>query len=122
MAGETCGQECPTSRWRGTNDQRRDRMTQHWRERLGRFGVWRAFSQVTPNLAANLERFGYGAVWLGTSPPGDLGAVDGLLGATSTLVVATGVVNMWQSDPHRSEEHTSELQSRENLVCRLLLE
>src|SRR5690606_41749320 len=27
-----------------------------------------------------------------------------------------------QSDAHRSEEHTSELQSRENLVCRLLLE
>src|SRR5690606_42058387 len=25
-------------------------------------------------------------------------------------------------DPHRSEEHTSELQSREKLVCRLLLE
>src|SRR5690606_41634402 len=25
-------------------------------------------------------------------------------------------------DPLRSEEHTSELQSRENLVCRLLLE
>src|SRR5215475_15032120 len=25
-------------------------------------------------------------------------------------------------DDHRSEEHTSELQSRENLVCRLLLE
>src|SRR5690606_39323839 len=34
----------------------------------------------------------------------------------------------WQSEPPlpvpwpRSEEHTSELQSRENLVCRLLLE
>src|SRR5690606_41832847 len=26
------------------------------------------------------------------------------------------------NDPSRSEEHTSELQSRENLVCRLLLE
>src|SRR3712207_7941396 len=26
------------------------------------------------------------------------------------------------SDPHRSEEHTSELQSRQYLVCRLLLE
>src|SRR5436309_14067558 len=26
------------------------------------------------------------------------------------------------TDPTRSEEHTSELQSRENLVCRLLLE
>src|SRR2546430_17306780 len=27
-----------------------------------------------------------------------------------------------QSDPVRSEEHTSELQSQSNLVCRLLLE
>src|SRR5690606_42155233 len=27
-----------------------------------------------------------------------------------------------ESSPSRSEEHTSELQSRENLVCRLLLE
>src|SRR5690606_41474559 len=26
------------------------------------------------------------------------------------------------NEPRRSEEHTSELQSRENLVCRLLLE
>src|SRR5690606_41185297 len=26
------------------------------------------------------------------------------------------------AEQHRSEEHTSELQSRENLVCRLLLE
>src|SRR6266511_3936054 len=28
----------------------------------------------------------------------------------------------WAWTPERSEEHTSELQSRENLVCRLLLE
>src|SRR5258706_10303521 len=27
-----------------------------------------------------------------------------------------------EQDPHRSEEHTSELQSLTNLVCRLLLE
>src|SRR2546430_17531424 len=27
-----------------------------------------------------------------------------------------------RTDPHRSEEHTSELQSQSNLVCRLLLE
>src|SRR5690554_234068 len=27
-----------------------------------------------------------------------------------------------EEDPHRSEEHTSELQSRPHLVCRLLLE
>src|SRR5690606_40720752 len=31
--------------------------------------------------------------------------------------------SLWEYDPFtRSEEHTSELQSRENLVCRLLLE
>src|SRR5436309_4668278 len=29
---------------------------------------------------------------------------------------------LWKSLSRRSEEHTSELQSRENLVCRLLLE
>ncbi len=74
-------------------------MTQHWRDRLGRFGVWRGFSQVTPDLAAELERLGYGAVWLGASPPADLAMVDDLLTATTTLVVATGIVNMWQSDP-----------------------
>lgn len=75
-------------------------MTQHWRERIGRFGIWRGVSQVTPELAAGIERLGYGALWLGGSPSADLAAVDGLLGATTTLVVATGIVNMWQSDPH----------------------
>src|SRR5207302_10888952 len=36
---------------------------------------------------------------------------------TQTVVVPTS-----SPPPLRSEEHTSELQSRENLVCRLLLE
>src|SRR5690606_40307080 len=39
--------------------------------------------------------------------------------------VSRGVINPGESAAdivHRSEEHTSELQSRENLVCRLLLE
>jgi probable F420-dependent oxidoreductase len=76
-------------------------MTQHWREHLGRFGVWRGVAQVTPDLAASLERFGFGALWLGGSPGADLGVVDELLGATSTLTVATGIVNMWDSDPHQ---------------------
>ena len=75
-------------------------MTEHWRRNLGRFGIWRAASQVTPGLAAEIERLGYGALWLGGSPRADLLAVDQLLGATTTLVVATGIVNMWQSDPH----------------------
>lgn len=74
-------------------------MADQWRERIGRFGVWRQSRAVTAELAAGLERLGYGALWLGASPGGDLALVDDLLGATSTLVVATGVVNMWQSDP-----------------------
>src|SRR2546429_5387733 len=32
------------------------------------------------------------------------------------------VVHDWPDDDYRSEEHTSELQSRLHLVCRLLLE
>ncbi|HUZ54517.1 MAG TPA: LLM class F420-dependent oxidoreductase [Streptosporangiaceae bacterium] len=73
---------------------------ERWRRHLGRFGIWRGVSQVTPDLAAGIERLGYGALWLGGSPRADLLAVDELLGATTTLVVATGIVNMWQSDPH----------------------
>jgi probable F420-dependent oxidoreductase len=68
-------------------------------ETVGRFGVWRATPQVTPDLAAELERLGYGAVWLGGSPAADLAIVDRLLAATSTLAVGTSIVNMWQSDP-----------------------
>jgi probable F420-dependent oxidoreductase len=75
-------------------------MTEHWREQLGRFGVWRGVSQVTPDLAASLEGLGFGALWLGGSPGGDLAVVDELLGVTTALVVATGIVNIWQSDPH----------------------
>src|SRR5690606_7240551 len=46
--------------------------------------------------------------------------------ATSTLLASPEILNIDQKDDGgilgRSEEHTSELQSRENLVCRLLLE
>ena len=73
-------------------------MTTAWRERIGGFGVWRGAGQVSGELAAGLERLGYGALWLGGSPAAGLGVVDDLLGATTTLVVATGIVNMWQSD------------------------
>src|SRR5690606_41807783 len=46
----------------------------------------------------------------------DLRKLAGVRGARVTADVAL----VW--DWERSEEHTSELQSRENLVCRLLLE
>src|SRR5690606_40748114 len=38
------------------------------------------------------------------------------------LPLVSGAVSMFDGQVTRSEEHTSELQSRENLVCRLLLE
>src|SRR5690606_41063069 len=42
--------------------------------------------------------------------------------AAAAITVPTTLVRGQQSNVVRSEEHTSELQSRENLVCRLLLE
>jgi probable F420-dependent oxidoreductase len=68
------------------------------REDLGRYGVWRTASDVTPELAAHLERLGFGALWLGGSPAGDLRDVEPLLAATTRLTVATGIVNVWTSD------------------------
>src|SRR5690606_41808112 len=41
---------------------------------------------------------------------------------TTRMVDVLQFVPLDEVDPIRSEEHTSELQSRENLVCRLLLE
>src|SRR3712207_7362193 len=43
-------------------------------------------------------------------------------GAVAGTEVADGEVPRTDLDEHRSEEHTSELQSRQYLVCRLLLE
>jgi probable F420-dependent oxidoreductase len=61
---------------------------------LGRFGVW-TFGAPTPEQAAEIERLGYGAVWIGGSPAGDLHVVEPLLEATEHIQVATGIVNVW---------------------------
>src|SRR3712207_9271028 len=42
--------------------------------------------------------------------------------AKSALNRVRGMPFPWSINPYRSEEHTSELQSRQYLVCRLLLE
>src|SRR5690606_39278919 len=60
-----------------------------------------------------------------------LEALDRLTNVTADVLQALGAEHQHHDDQHddpvpdaesRSEEHTSELQSRENLVCRLLLE
>ncbi|MGV0635122.1 LLM class F420-dependent oxidoreductase [Mycolicibacillus trivialis] len=61
---------------------------------LGRYGVW-TFGRVTPDEAVEIERLGYGALWVGGSPAADLEFVEPILAATETLQVATGIVNIW---------------------------
>ena len=55
---------------------------------------------LTPELAVLLEELGFGTLWVGGSPPGDLELVEGLLAATTRLTLATSIVNMWQVDAH----------------------
>jgi probable F420-dependent oxidoreductase len=65
---------------------------------LGRLGAWIPQGDVTPELVAELEHLGYGAVWLGSSPGGDLEVAERLLAGTERIVVATGIVNVWKDD------------------------
>jgi alkanesulfonate monooxygenase SsuD/methylene tetrahydromethanopterin reductase-like flavin-dependent oxidoreductase (luciferase family) len=66
---------------------------------LGKVGIWRHPSGLTPEVVAEVEALGYGAIWVGGSPPGDLGVVEHLLDATDHIAVATGIVNVWKDDP-----------------------
>ncbi|OHU99959.1 LLM class F420-dependent oxidoreductase [Mycobacterium talmoniae] len=77
---------------------------------LGSYGVW-TMGPIRPEQAVEIERLGYGTVWVGGSPAADLAFVEPILEATSTLQVATGIVNIWsaQAQPvaesyHRIEE------------------
>jgi probable F420-dependent oxidoreductase len=63
---------------------------------LGRFG---SFGRgVTPEQAKEIEALGYGAVWVGGSPPAELDWVEPILEKTTTLQVATGIVNIWTAE------------------------
>jgi alkanesulfonate monooxygenase SsuD/methylene tetrahydromethanopterin reductase-like flavin-dependent oxidoreductase (luciferase family) len=61
--------------------------------KLGRYGVYGRCA--TPEQAKQIEALGYGAIWVGGSPPAELEWVEPLLAMTETLQVATGVVNIW---------------------------
>ena len=60
---------------------------------LGRFGFFGL--GATPEEAQEIERLGYGTIWVGGSPPAELSFVEPLLDATTTLKVGTGIVNIW---------------------------
>jgi probable F420-dependent oxidoreductase len=65
---------------------------------LGKVGIWRHASGFTPEVVAEVEALGYGTIWVGGSPPGDLTVVEHLLDTTRHIAVATGIVNVWQDD------------------------
>ncbi|HEX6340461.1 LLM class F420-dependent oxidoreductase [Umezawaea sp.] len=70
---------------------------------LGDYGVWSRAGlwEREGDAAAELEELGYGALWLGGSPGGDLDAVTAVLRTTRALPVATGIVNVWSEPAER---------------------
>jgi probable F420-dependent oxidoreductase len=87
-------------------------VTEQLRDRVGRFGIWRTNAQVTTELATAIEQAGFGTLWLGGSPRGDLAQADELLGATSRLVLGTSIVNIWQDGPDEVARSTARLVER----------
>jgi probable F420-dependent oxidoreductase len=68
---------------------------------LGKFGVFGHHDQwqrLSPEQLQEIESLGYGAIWAGGSPAADLSWVDPILDATTTLQLATGIVNIWTAD------------------------
>jgi probable F420-dependent oxidoreductase len=51
------------------------------------------------DTAAELDELGYGALWLGGSPPHDLALPETLLAASHRIVVATGIASIWDGPP-----------------------
>jgi probable F420-dependent oxidoreductase len=78
---------------------------------LGRFGVFLPTRSITPELAKEIESLGYGAVWIGGSPDADLAWVDPALAQTSSLQLATGIVNIWSAPAPAVAESYARIES-----------
>lgn len=66
-------------------------------DRIGKFGAWLRYPVVTPEAVREFEELGYGAVWLGGSPPATWEGYETLLAASESIVVGTSIVNVWGS-------------------------
>ena len=77
---------------------------------LGRFGVWTG-GPVSPDDALEIEKLGYGALWVGASPAADLSFVEPILEKTDTLQVATGIVNIWSAPADEVAESYQRIES-----------
>lgn len=63
---------------------------------IGKYGVWTT-NPVSPEVASDIERLGYGTVWVSSAAPDDLSWVDPIFDRTTTLKAATGIINIWTS-------------------------
>jgi probable F420-dependent oxidoreductase len=63
---------------------------------LGQIGVWRRRQEGSHDLA-ELEALGFTAFWVGSSP--SLADAREFLERSSTLTIATGILNVWQHEP-----------------------
>jgi probable F420-dependent oxidoreductase len=84
---------------------------------LGRYGAW--LNPVDDDAARigyaiEAEALGYGTVWLGLGQrdESDLRLVERVLDATSHVVVATAIINMWTNDPAAIATSYGRLQDR----------
>jgi probable F420-dependent oxidoreductase len=64
----------------------------------GAFGHHSLMQKLAPEQLREIEALGYGAIWAGGSPAAELSWIEPLLEPTTTLQVATGIVNIWTAD------------------------
>ncbi|MDI3314684.1 MAG: LLM class F420-dependent oxidoreductase [Mycobacterium sp.] len=79
---------------------------------LGRFGVWLGTRWITPDLAKQIESLGYGAVWIGGSPDAGLAWVEPALAQTTSLQLATGIINIWSAPAAVAAESYRRIETR----------
>jgi probable F420-dependent oxidoreductase len=83
---------------------------------IGPIGVWSRGLRYNRDRAAardaagELEVLGYTAIWLPDVGGDVLGAVAELLEATSSITIATGVLNIWLHEPVEVAARTAELE------------
>jgi probable F420-dependent oxidoreductase len=82
--------------------------------KLGPIGIWSTGlrygdRKAAQEAAAQLEGLGYSAVWIPDVGGDVFGAVGALLEATRSLVVATGILNLWMHRPRETAAHFAEL-------------
>src|SRR3954471_13361146 len=80
-------------------------------DNLGSIGIWTRHAALTPELAQELERLDYSALWLGNSPAAELDVVDPLLAATERVIVGTSIVNVWTADAQQVAESFHRLEA-----------